>query len=518
VALPYPVATLMSFTNPGSSQTKLFACTADPNSVVYDISTPNTALPALPYPVPPSTSPFPPASPISRMQAGTGAQVPGEWSWVNYTTSGGSYLAAVLFGKGYYLYNDQTGWMQVPTNMGPGAPGAREVQFEYPTGTFHQASTMLFTFSWKGRLWFLQGGTGLAFFLPLNALYGKASSAGGASDGGVLDLGQFLVHGGGLAYAINWTYDSGAGLDDGLVFVGNGGDMAIYQGTDPKTAATFSLKGTWFVGRIPPGRRSFCDYGGDILIVTEYGVNSVSDFVSGRLVNLQGQSSVAEKFNPTIARRVSEFINERYWQLVPYPTEEVVVLVAPVRASDTQERVSIVMSHFGKAWTSITGMEPYTAVVHQGQFIFSTREGKVYQGFYGYEDGSSYDGTIAGNEVVGQFQTGFYDYGSPNANKRVQRVRLLGRADGLPAYVLAMEPEYAIGELPNVGAPALNANALWDVAIWDSATWQARSGYWAKWFGVACFGKRLSLLAAVRGTGYTLVTDYEVTYEEGIGL
>jgi hypothetical protein len=294
--------------------------------------------------------------------------------------------------------------------------------------------------------------------------------------------------------------------------------MVIYQGTDPSSAANFALKGTWYVGRIPKGRRAFCDYGGDVLIATEYGINAVSDFVSGRLVNMEGQSSVAEKFNPSIARSVSNYVNEKYWQLINYPTEELIFVVTPAMTVENNLRYSLVMSHFGKSWTSVTGMEPYTAAVYEGQFIFSDRSGKVYQGFYGFLDGSSFDGTSKGSEVTGQFQTGFFDYSSPNANKRVQRVRILGRADGNPTYVLKMEPEYQIQSLPSVGSAPATTQALWDVALWDSATWAARSGYWAKWFGVACVGKRLSLQAAVRGSGYTLVTDYEVTYEEGIGL
>lgn len=500
-SLVAPAGTLMTFSNPGASAVKLFAACEDINNSVYDISAPNTVLP--------TPLPLAPPSVQTSFQAGSGATYPGEWSSVNYNTPTKAFLCAVLFGKGYYTFDTAAGWVKVPTKLSSGAPGASEVQFEYPTGTFHDASTMMFVFSWKSRLWFLQGGTGLAWFLPVNAVYGKA---------GVLDLGQFMTHGGGLAYAMGWTYDSGAGMDDALVFVSNNGDMVIYQGTDPSDATKFALKGTWFVGRVPKGRKAFCDYGGDVLIVTEYGINSVSDFVSGRLVNLEGQSSIAEKYNPTIARSVSKFINDRYWALVNYPVEELIVLLSPVLTDETQQRVALAMSHFGKSWTTITEMEPYAATVYEGQFVFSGRDNKVYQGFYGYLDKSSYDATVKGSEVTGQFQTGFFDYGSGNSNKRATRVRILGRADGLPAYVLSMEPEYQIAQLPSVGAPALVESPLWNVAIWDRAMWASKSGYWAKWFGIACVGKRMSLLAAVRGTGYTLVTDYEVTYEEGIGL
>jgi hypothetical protein len=511
VTLPANIGTLMSFSNPGSTSVKLFACSEDVNNVVYDLSLPNTALPALPYPQPPLTTatPWPPTTLLTHMQTGAGAQVNGEWSWVNYNTPTTAVLCAQLFGKGYYQYSPLTGWVQVASKITTGAPAAREVQFEYPTGTFHDASTMLFVFSFKNRLWFLQGGTGLAFFLPLNSIYGKA---------GVIDLGQFLQHGGGLAYAVDWTYDSGKGIDDRLIFVGNNGDMVVYEGTDPSSATDWKMIGLWYVGRIPKGRRGFDAYAGDVVIVTEYGVISISDLVSGRITNMMGQSSIAPKVNPTIARAVSTTINEKYWQLVNYPTEELLMLLSPARTLQTSQRFDWAMSHFNRSWTTFTVVEPYTAVLHEGQFIFSDRNGKVYQGFYGPNDNASYDGTVEGDQVTAQFQTGFHDYGTPNSNKRAQRVRILGRSDGHPTYLMKMVPEYDLDDLPTPGGAAVEVDALWNVALWDAVMWQSHAATWKKWFGVSSFGKRLALQAAVRGSGYTLVTDYEITFETGIGL
>lgn len=194
------------------------------------------------------------------------------------------------------------------------------------------------------------------------------------------------------------------------------------------------------------------------------------------------------------------------------------MLLSPARLQDTSQRFDWAMSHFNRSWTTFTVLEPYTAVLHEGQFIFSDRNGKVFQGFYGYDDAASYDGTVEGTEVTGQFQTGFHDYGTPNANKRAQRVRMLGRSDGHPTYLIKIVPEYDLGDLPSPGGAAVNIDALWNAALWDSAVWQSHSASWRKWFGVSSFGKRLSVQAAVRGSGYTLVTDYEITYEQGIGL
>jgi hypothetical protein len=171
------------------------------------------------------------------------------------------------------------------------------------------------------------------------------------------------------------------------------------------------------------------------------------------------------------------------------------------------------------AWSSFTVMEPLCCEVYGSAFIFGSRNGKVYQGFYGFRDDDSYDGTTnVGNEVTGRFQAAFSSFGVPTLNKRAQRVRVLGRCNGEPAVAVAIRNEYNIDQILSPPAPALAPNASWDVALWDLALWQATSSTFNRWIGVTGFGKMLALQCAVRGTGYTLITDYEITFLEGYGL
>lgn len=478
------VRTLMPYSNPGGVNNKLFASTSEINSPIYDITDPNT-------------------SPAVAFTPASGAFREGEWSSLNFNTPTTSFLCAVLFGSGYYLYDTTAGWRKVADGSGAGA-----IKFEH-AGTTYLSSTMLFCFSWKSRLWFLQGSTGLAWYLPVNQVTGTAKA---------IDLGQFLRHGGGLAYATSWTFDSGNGIDDNLIFVGNNGDMVIYQGTNPDTAANFQLKGQWYVGRIPVGRRGFCAYGGDVVIITEYGMMSVSELVSGKLASLADENMIGAKYNPSLARYVSDYISNYYWQVVSYPGQEVLFVCSPALEPEFQMDVTFTMSHFSKAWSTHTNIPALCAEVFQGQMYFGTKDGKIALAFSGFHDGASYDGVEQGNEVTGYLQTGFYDMGSSTANKRATRLRLLGRCDGNPGYMAAIKSEYDLENMIQAPGPAANDKPLWDVALWDQATWQSRTSTFKRWFGVSSFGKKLSVQIAIRGLGYTLLTDYEVTFTEGIGL
>lgn len=176
------------------------------------------------------------------------------------------------------------------------------------------------------------------------------------------------------------------------------------------------------------------------------------------------------------------------------------------------------MSHFNKAWSTISRMPMNCGIVYNGKFAFGAKNGMVYLGFDGYRDGDDYLQENYGNEITGQFLATFQDYGSSTSNKRAQRIRLVGRAEGNPGYVAAIRSEFSPDARLEPPAPVIQGGALWDVALWDSDLWYARSAPFKKWFGVAGFGKKLAAQVAMRGLGQTVLTDYEVTFEEGIGL
>ena len=94
----------------------------------------------------------------------------------------------------------------------------------------------------------------------------------------------------------------------------------------------------------------------------------------------------------------------------------------------------------------------------------------------------------------------------------------MGITDGQPSFLAYMRSEYdlTVGVAATPNPPV--AGSSWNVGQWASATWQANSATLRKWFGVAGFGKKLALQISVRGGGRTTLTDYEVTYTEGLGL
>jgi len=478
-----PVATLMSFNSSNEANDRLFACPAILTSPIYNVTTPN-------------------AAPTLALTPSTPSTVLGEWYSVNYRTPAGNFLCAVSAGAGYYLYSTLGGWAEVVSGSGTG-------KIEFPAGDTTTTKDFATCFVWKNRLWFIKKDSSVAYYLPVQSITGKVAP---------FDFGPLLSSGGSLAFGANWTYDGGAGLDDFLVICGTNGDMLVYQGTDPAAATTFEMRGVWFIGRIPYGRRGFAQHGGDLLVITEYGVQRVSDHVSGRIEDPVGQASLAPKFNPWLARLVSRDPLNPYWFLLNYPAEEFVYVGSPIISLTTNARISYLMNSLTTNWSSASGLDTLCAVLFQGKFIYGTRTGEVNWGFNGVRDGDNYDSTVLGNEVTAQINTGFNDFGTPTLNKTALRVRLCGITQGPFAFYARIVPEYDILESQQAPAPGVEVRSLWDVGLWDKALWSELRASFHSWFGVAGFGKKLALQLSFRSQGGTVVTDYEVTYKEGFGL
>ena len=473
---------IMAFDSEIPPQSRLFA-SAEATGLVYDISSQNVA-------------------PVLSLTPSTPAVNLGEWFGVNYATPGGNYWCMVANGAGYYVYNGLTGvWTEFIAGSGAG-------KIEFPAGDTTTTKSFSFCFVWKNRLWFLKQNSSEAYYLPINSISGKVEK---------FDFGPQLKHGGYLSYACNWTYDAGDGIDDSLVILGTQGDMLVYQGTDPASAANFQLKGVWYCGNIPPGRRGFCQHGGNVLIITEYGVTNIQDLVSGRIHSSEVNASLGYKINPILARQITANIDQKYWLLIPYPAEELLIIGSP-HITPELYRTGLLMSSITNAWCTYQNMEIYSAAVWQGKFIFGTREGWVAQGFVGFQDNVPSDGASNGEEVTARIQNAFSSFESGNQNKRALRVKVYGLVDAPPSIRAIVVNEYHLGNIPDTSAEAAEPTPAWDQATWDQAVWKSGLSTYHQWVGVSCIGKKLSLQLAVRGAGEVILTDFELLYEEGIGL
>src|SRR3972149_536094 len=289
--IPGEVRTLMPYNPPRGlgvlATQKLFAACS--NGSIYDVTAQTNEVT-----VPPVSVVIP------------GQLEPGEFSWTNYATPTNNYLCVCSAGGGYWTDDATGGWVD-QTSGSTRPAGAAAPSFD-------------FLMSWKNRLLFIKDLTADVYILGVNAIIGAATN---------FDFGPLLIHGGDLKAMASWTMDGGDGVDDKLVLVGSEGDLLIYEGTDPTTAATFRIVGRWFIGPPPSGRRFLSRYGGDLAMITQYGIIYLSKLLQAKGEIAQQEAQESYRINPVLAKAVRDTRSQQYWELRTLPFLECLFINAP---------------------------------------------------------------------------------------------------------------------------------------------------------------------------------------------
>lgn len=425
-------------------------------------------------------------------QAIAGQLAPGRLSYTNFSTPGTNFLVVCAAGAGVWTFDHAGGWINQTAAI-TGTAGAN-LQFD-------------FVMAWKNRLWFVQNNTTKAWYLPVNSIAGAAAA---------FDFGALFVHGGDLKAMASWTLDAGDGIDDKLVIVGRGGDVLIYEGTDPTAAATFQIKGRWFTGRPPLGRRFLSKYAGDLTMVTELGIEYMSQLVQGRgLLDpmVPGASTPARRFNEEIGLEVRSTRDQVFWQLLAVPSQEGIVLMTPFNTANRCHQ--FFLGTLAQAWSRLTGWPSTAMEEFEGSLYYGTADGKVNKAFTSDTDDQLSTG-VAGSMIKHELQTAFIaPQGDKMHLKRPQLVFVTFQGSRPPEVKLQINTEWSTQPVPGSPPLALITEAQWDVAKWDLGKWGADVNTYGLVVGVEGLGIYFSLRLSVRGAPGTAFNSWSPTYEQG---
>ena len=414
-------------------------------------------------------------------QAATGS-TDGIWSTTQFAlVSGEVVLLAVSPGAGYWVYRT-SGWTQTT-----------------PTGLPTDLSSIAV---WKNRVWFTEDKTSTVYYLQtIDAIDGTAIA---------FEMGSLLRNGGSVRGLINWTLDSGFGVDDYLVVVGTEGDVGIWQGTDPTSAATFGLKGVWYVGPVPAVGRFFTSYGGDVMILSELGLVPMSRLVNGQFSEIQpGPSS---KIQNVLSPIIEKYRTDASWDIILVPNSDVLIIKLPPQNGIY---VQYAMNVNTGAWCTFSGMPMVCTALLNGQLYFATDDKGIAKGLFGEEDGMKLD-LLGGDAIAGNIQGAFNAFDMPGRLKRFTMVRPVFIAEQAPGVKLRMNTQYSFTSV--AGTPSFSGTTFseWDTAIWGTAKWSGVSNTYESWFGVSGVGYFGAVRMRVKGVGgSTTLSSYHVLYEPG---
>jgi hypothetical protein len=415
----------------------------------------------------------------------------GHGQWTNLTTiATGKFLLYTDETNGYYTYTESTGnWLKVTAGG-----GANQISGVDPA-LF--VSCMIF----KSRVWFVEKNTASAWYLPVDALYGVAVE---------FNFGNKFRHGGNLANLYNWTVDGGEGIDDYLVAVSTSGDVVVYKGSDPATATDFEQHGMWFIGPPPVGRRLAGTFGGELYLLSSYGLLPISKLISGVLVQ-QGDAYLTKRITPLINSAMA-FTREEYgWEVRLIPTENLVLISSPKRTGFPY--IQFVYSLNTPGWALYRDVPYLTGETWHGNFYFADEDDRVLVHTGDLDDVDLTDTTS--EQIEWSLLMCFLGYGADGNYKRAQFIRPIFIAEQAPGYSVEARYDYNLSEVFNAASAVVATGSVWDVGLWDFAIWGGEFVTVDVVQGGSGLGRVMSIGLNGRSGARTILVKFDLLFDMG---
>ena len=363
----------------------------------------------------------------------------GRFQWVNFGDGTNNFLIMVN-GDDAPIYWDGTTWITITGLSSPALSG--------PTLT-----KLIHVNEYKGRLFFIEKDT-LSFW------YLNAGVAGGALT--EFDLSSYASLGGYLMWAATWSFDAGDGPDDAIVFMTSKGQAIVYRGTDPSTAADWVLTGVFYLGE-PLGRRSFVNYSGDLIAITQNGAFPLSRSLQHATVNQE--VAITDKIESAFNVASKSYGTNFGWQGILLSTESALIFNIPIAAGGVHKQY--VMNTITNAWCEFDSWDGECFVEFKKDLYYGG-DTIVQKAWTGSRDVSS--------EITAIGKTAFSYFGNTSQQKRFNFFRPLLQISGSLEFRTGMDVDFTDEEITGTSTYTAESGDVWDTAVWDTAEWSGTSG------------------------------------------
>lgn len=429
----------------------------------------------------------------------------GDWMGAMMATSGGNFLVIANGADAVRSYNGSA-WST------PAITGATSFDLVAP-------------FVHKRRLWFVEENTTKAWYLGTDAIAGAATS---------FDLGPMFQFGGSLLCGGTITRDGGTGPDDYACFVSTVGEVVVYAGTDPASASTWAVVGSYY---IPPplGRRCLQQVGGDLMCLTEGGLILFSAMMAlDRTAS--DKAAVSSKINRRFNSDAILYSARPGWAVATKPRANMLLVNVPgvteyvsevIVDDDGGEIVTDTGEPYGwgyevdgfsqyamntltGAWSFFKGQNSRCWALFNEDVYFGDSTGTIYLADAGYLDN--------GSSIQCDIGTSYSSHGSKGRLKSYSMVKPYLEATGNPGILLELNTDYddqnpTITPTADRVVSSLWGTALWGVDQWGDASTARIRDDWQGVVGVGMVGA-LRLRVTTAGSEVKLY-GFDVMHEPG---
>jgi hypothetical protein len=323
--------------------------------------------------------------------------------------------------------------------------------------------------------------TGDFFYGATNAVQGAFTK---------FDLSQVSTTGGNILMIETISRDGGDGPDDFAAFILDTGEVIIYNGSDPGTAANWVLVGRYF---IPPPINKRCSqkFAGDVLVLTQNDVVSLNQVIAaggeGMGFNIQ-----PSKLSGAISSEFAVFGTNDGWQLTLYGKKSWAIVNVPETTDDTYRQYGIVM----------TTTAPFQFTNWNGS-VFAAFNNGLYFGVNGAVQKADSGFSDDGSNIQCAVQQAFSTFGIPNV-KNVKYVTISYLFNGTATLGAEIAYDY-VDKLVTNQSTSETIGAEWDTATWDDAEWAGATLTRNVKFSVAGTGRAASIVIEfdIKGAQFT---------------
>lgn len=364
--------------------------------------------------------------------AAVAACTSGYWSYTNMSNAAGNWLCLCNGVDAYKTY-DGAAWAT-------------------PAITGVAGDTLNYLALHQKRLWFIEKNSMNLWYLAADAISGAATQ---------FPVGSLFKKGGYVIAIGSWTVDSGAGSNDLFVIVSSNGEVAVYQGTDPASSATWALIGIYAQPQ-PLGNRPLVDYGGDLLYLSKVGLIPMSKVIQSTIVDRS--ETVSFKIDGAFIDAANEYAaNTTDWHMVVHNAQNMLVVNVPV-SSDPLLSYQFVMNTITKAWCRFTGWNATTWAILDGEIYFAGGD-KVSIAWTGASD--------AGVSIVGQVAQAYSSLGQ-RGQKKISLVRPNIAFSSGVTVSMALDTDFqTFSGSTQITYQPTTAGAIWDLSLWDTGVWDS---------------------------------------------
>ncbi len=442
IGSPHNIRTLVGY-SPPSGAVKIFAAAEDG---LYDVTAGGTQLTV------------------------ASAATNNDWHYVNISTAGGAFVFLCNGVDKCRTYNG-TSWNLLDTLSTPALTGI--VSTEVAHVSLHKTRIMMCVNS------------SLSFYhLDVNSIAGAATE---------FPLGALFKKGGYLVATASWTMDAGYGPDDYFVAITSEGEIAVYKGIDPTSAASWALLGIYSVAA-PLNRRCFHKFGGDLLIMTTMGLFPLSKVMQSSAI----VTAVTDKIHRAYTDYVQNYSTLFGWQLEVFPEGHFMLINVPTLNYTSRNIIvsyQFVMNLTTKAWCRFTDWSAECWLAFNRKLYFA-RNNVVYEAWVGTDDD--------GAGITAKAKTAF-NYFRSQRNKQIALARPVFTSDGTINIAMRIDTDFADGRAFSTIASYVQTVTEWDTARFDSSTWSGGPSTNARWRTIAGrFGRAAAVRLRFTARGITM--------------